>query len=112
MITTQSVRAPPMEELVHTGDLARVPTNYDDDGDDARSLCNLSLHCEAADDPSPTMSPPHHPPRPRITTTSSSSHRLGTLMLPPTSTPTIGALSLREAHPSPRIASKSSSNSS
>ncbi|KAI6669131.1 hypothetical protein NL676_004016 [Syzygium grande] len=51
MITTQSVRAPPMEELVHTGDLARVPTNYDDDdGDDALSLCNLSLHCEAADD--------------------------------------------------------------
>ncbi|KAI6669132.1 hypothetical protein NL676_004017 [Syzygium grande] len=50
MITAEFVHAPPVEGLVIT-DSARVPENCDDDGDDddALSLCNLSLYCDAAD---------------------------------------------------------------
>ncbi|KAF8007263.1 hypothetical protein BT93_K1305 [Corymbia citriodora subsp. variegata] len=63
MTTADSVQAPPRkEELVHA-DSVQVPNNYDDDddGDDALSLCNLSLYCDAADysfadDDAPTSS--------------------------------------------------------
>ncbi|KAI3426689.1 Elongation factor 1-alpha [Psidium guajava] len=48
MIAAEFVRAPPTEELV-VSDSLQVPNNYDDDdGDDALSLCNLSLYSDAA----------------------------------------------------------------
>ncbi|KAI3426691.1 uncharacterized protein J3R85_009750 [Psidium guajava] len=49
MIATEFVQPPPKEEPVDT-DPVQVPCNDDDDGEDALSLCNLSLYCDAADD--------------------------------------------------------------
>ncbi|KAL3719019.1 hypothetical protein ACJRO7_004029 [Eucalyptus globulus] len=54
MMVAEFVPAPPKEEPVDGADPARVPCtddgdDGDDDGEDALSLCNLSLYCDAAD---------------------------------------------------------------
>ncbi|KAF8007264.1 hypothetical protein BT93_K1306 [Corymbia citriodora subsp. variegata] len=50
MTTADSIQAPPRKEEIVQADSVQVPNNYDDDdGDDALSLCNLSLYCDAAD---------------------------------------------------------------
>ncbi|KAF8007262.1 hypothetical protein BT93_K1304 [Corymbia citriodora subsp. variegata] len=52
MTTADFVQAPPRKEELVDADPVQVPDNYDDgdgDGDDALSLCNLSLYCDPAD---------------------------------------------------------------
>ncbi|KAK3408992.1 hypothetical protein EUGRSUZ_J01118 [Eucalyptus grandis] len=50
-MAAEFVPPPPKEEPVDGADPARVPCtdDGDDDGEDALSLCNLSLYCDAAD---------------------------------------------------------------
>ncbi|KAI6669134.1 hypothetical protein NL676_004019 [Syzygium grande] len=49
MIAADFVRAPPWKEVPAGVDPARDPRDDGGDGDDALSLCNLSLYCDAAD---------------------------------------------------------------
>ncbi|KAL3719022.1 hypothetical protein ACJRO7_004032 [Eucalyptus globulus] len=63
------VQAPPRKEELVDADSAQVPNNYDDGDDDALSLCNLSLHCDAADLPFAD----HVPPTSSCSSSSSSS---------------------------------------